>query len=171
MREEGRGNLHDSPGLSSSFVLFSVLAGMRLRGFLSVVSSMQMVTTRDMGIMFALLMRAFFVMTGRLFVMAGRVLVMFSGLLVMFCSFMLRHLGFSILFIANPTVQNRNLLERPQLAVDSNSDRRGCRHFASFGMMTQRYEIAPRAKGQGIVDAIYDKARLFNIVQQLFSTF
>src|ERR1700751_1471435 len=97
---QGRRNLHASPGLSSSFALFSMLIGVRLRGFLSVVSRMQMVAMRDMGMMSALFMRSFFVMPGRLLVMAGRVLVMFSGLLVMFRSFMLGHLGFSSFCIA-----------------------------------------------------------------------
>jgi hypothetical protein len=68
-----------------------VLIGVRLGGFLSVVGSMQMVAMRDMGMMPALFMRTFFVMSGRLLVMAGRVLVMFSGLLVMFRSFVLGH--------------------------------------------------------------------------------
>jgi hypothetical protein len=66
---------------------------------------MQMVAMRDMGMMSALFMRSFFMMSGRLFVMAGRVLVMFSGLLVMFRSFMLRHLGFSSFCIADLTFQ------------------------------------------------------------------
>lgn len=90
-----------------------MLIGVRLRGFLSVVSRMQMVAMRDMGMMSALFMRSFFVMPGRLLVMAGRVLVMFSGLLVMFRSFMLGHLGFSSFCIADLTVQNRNVSERP----------------------------------------------------------
>jgi hypothetical protein len=77
------------------------------------VSRMQMVAMRDMGMMSALFMRSFFVMPGRLLVMAGRVLVMFSRLLVMFRSFMLEHLGFSSFCIADLTVQNRNVSERP----------------------------------------------------------
>jgi hypothetical protein len=86
--------------LLSSFVLFFVLIGVRLRGFLSMVSSMQMVAMRDMGMMSALFMRSFFVMPGRLLVMARCVLVMFSGLLMMFRSFMLWHLGFSSFFVS-----------------------------------------------------------------------
>jgi hypothetical protein len=88
--------------LLSSFVLFFVLIGVRLRGFLSVVSSMQMVAMRDMGMMSALFMRSFFVMSGRLLVMARCVLVMFSGLLMMFRSFMLWHLGFSSFLYRRP---------------------------------------------------------------------
>jgi hypothetical protein len=84
------------PRPSSSVVLFSVLIGVRLRGFLSVVGSIQMMAMCDMGMMSALFMRSFFVMSGRLLVMAGRVLVMFSGLLMMFRSFVLRHFAFSI---------------------------------------------------------------------------
>jgi hypothetical protein len=84
------------PRPSSSLVLFSVLIGVRLCGFLSVVGSMQMVAMCDMRMMSALFMRSFFVMSGRLLVMAGRVLVMFSGLLMMFRSFVLGHFAFSI---------------------------------------------------------------------------
>lgn len=79
-----------------------MLIRVRLRGFLSVVSRMQMVAMRDMGMMSALFMRSFFVMPGRLLVMAGRVLVMFSGLLVMFRSFMLGHLGVSSFLFCRP---------------------------------------------------------------------
>jgi hypothetical protein len=81
-----------------------VLIGVRLRGFLSVVGSMQMVAMRDMGMMSALFMRSFFMMSGRLFVMAGRVLVMFSGLLVMFRAFVFGYFGFSICSFANLTI-------------------------------------------------------------------
>jgi hypothetical protein len=90
-----------------------MLIGVRLRGFFGVVSRMQMVAMRDMGMMSALFMRSFFVMPGRLLVMAGGVLVMFSGLLMMFRSFMLRHFGFSIFLIANLTVQNKRFQNDP----------------------------------------------------------
>jgi hypothetical protein len=89
-----------------------VLIGVRLRGFLSVVGSMQMVAMCDMGMMSALFMRSFFVMSGRLLVMAGRMLVMFSGLLMMFRSFVLGHFTFSICSYCNLIIQNRNVLER-----------------------------------------------------------
>jgi hypothetical protein len=99
-RIQGPGESPRFPRLLSSFVLFFVLIGLRLRGFLSVVSSMQMVAMRDMGMMSALFMRSFFVMSGRLLVMARCVLVMFSGLLMMFHSLMLWHLGFSSFFVS-----------------------------------------------------------------------
>jgi hypothetical protein len=104
-----RDNLRESPRiprLPSSFVLFFVLIKVRLRGILSVVSSMQTVAMRDMGMMSALFMRSFFVMSGRLLVMARCVLVMFSGLLMMFHSLMLWHLGFSSFFVSQ-TLQLR----------------------------------------------------------------
>ena len=65
-----------------------------------------MVAMRDMGMMSALFMRSFFVMSGRLLVMARCVLVMFSGLLMMFHSLMLWHLGFSSFFVSQ-TLQLR----------------------------------------------------------------
>jgi hypothetical protein len=99
-RIKGPGESPRFPRLLSSFVLFFVLIGVRFRGFLSVVNSMQMVAMRDMGMMSALFMRSFFVMPGRLFVMARCVLVMFSGLLMMFRSFMLWHLCFSSFFVS-----------------------------------------------------------------------
>jgi hypothetical protein len=88
-----------------------VLIGVLLRGFLSVVSRMQMVAMRDKGMMSALFMRSFFVMSGRLLVMASRVLVMFSGLLMMLRSSMLRHLGFSF-FNCKPDSSESNVSER-----------------------------------------------------------
>jgi hypothetical protein len=88
------------PRSSSSLVRFAVLIGMRLRGFLGVVSSMQMVAMRDVGMMSAFFMRSFFVMSGRVLVMAGCVLVMFGGLPVMFRSLLLGHIDFSIRLIA-----------------------------------------------------------------------
>jgi hypothetical protein len=102
---------------------------------------MQMVAMCDMGMMSALFMRSFFVMSGRLFVMAGRVLVMFSGLLMMFRSFVLGHFAFSICSHCNLIIQKGNVLERHRVnRVKVNTDRPGCA-LAGFGMTPQRYGI------------------------------
>jgi hypothetical protein len=135
------GRISTIPRPSSSLVLFSVLIGVRLRGFLSVVGSMQMVAMCDMGMVSALFMRSFFVMSGRLFVMAGRVLVMFSGLLMMFRSFVLEHFAFSICSHCNLIIQKGNVLERHRVnRVKVNTDRPGCRP-CWFGVTPQRYGI------------------------------
>ena len=69
---------------------------MRLRGLFSMVPSIQMMSMRDMSVMPALFMRAFFVVASRLLMVAGCVIVMFSGFLVMFRAFMFRHFNFSL---------------------------------------------------------------------------
>jgi hypothetical protein len=64
-----------------------------LCGFFRMVSGMQVVTMRDVGMMPGLFMAPAGVVLGRFFVMAGRMLMVFRRFCMMLCA-LLAHWGF-----------------------------------------------------------------------------
>jgi hypothetical protein len=81
-------DLHNIPEALLRTMLFHVM----LRGFFRMVSGMQMVTMREMGMMAGLLMAPASVVLGRFFVMAGRMFMVLRRFCMMFCA-LLAHRG------------------------------------------------------------------------------
>jgi hypothetical protein len=70
-----------------------VLFGVMLGGFFRMVSGMQVVTMRDVGMMPGLFMAPAGVVFGRFFVMAGRMFMVLRRFCMMFCA-LLTHRAF-----------------------------------------------------------------------------
>jgi hypothetical protein len=76
----------------SKELLGTVLLGVMLCRFFSMVRSVQMVTMCDVGMMARLFMATARVVLGRFFMMAGRMFMMFGRFCVVFCT-LLAHRG------------------------------------------------------------------------------
>jgi hypothetical protein len=70
-----------------------VLFGVMLCGFFRMVSGMQVVTMRDVGMMPGFFMAPTGVVLGRFFVMAGRMFMVLRRFCMMFCA-LLAHMAF-----------------------------------------------------------------------------
>jgi hypothetical protein len=70
-----------------------VLFGVMLCGFFRMVSGMQVVTMRDVGMMPGLFMAPAGVVLGRFFMMAGRMFMVLRRFCMMFCA-LLAHMAF-----------------------------------------------------------------------------
>jgi hypothetical protein len=79
----------------AEFLLGTVVFGVMLCGFFRVMSGMQVVTMRDVGMMPGLFMAPAGVVLGRFFVMAGRMFMVLRRLCMMFCA-LLAHRAFEV---------------------------------------------------------------------------
>jgi hypothetical protein len=81
--------------LSLGILLGTMLFGVMLCGFFRMVSGMQVVTMRDVGMMPGLFIAPAGVVLGRFFVMAGRMFMVLRRFCMMFCA-LLAHRVFEV---------------------------------------------------------------------------